>query len=371
MNGRNTHDGSTYDPRARDNRAYDTRAHDTRAHDSRSHDGSGRIVVRNLTKRFGPVEAVRDLSFTVEPGRVTGFLGPNGAGKTTTLRAALGLVIPTAGEVTINGVRYDQLGHPARVVGALLDSQGFHRARRARAHLKIYAAAIGVPDTRVDEVLTVVGLHGDGDRKVGGYSLGMRQRLSLATALLGDPRILVLDEPGSGLDPQGVAWLREFLRAFAATGRTVLVSSHQLAEVAQTVDHVVIINKGRQVYEGRLDQLQGDGRPKVRVLSSDATRLATALAGQGVTDIQSTPDGGLTVTGASATTVGDTALAAGVAIYGLTQERADLERQFLELTDARYQPGASASAGGPTGQPPGPPAAQPAGHPAGQDGPLA
>jgi ABC-2 type transport system ATP-binding protein len=315
-------------------------------HDRSAHDGSGRIVVRNLSKRFGPVDAVRDLSFTVEPGRVTGFLGPNGAGKTTTLRAALGLVIPTEGEVTINGVRYDQLGHPARIVGALLDSQGFHRARRARTHLKIYAAAIGVPDSRVDEVLTVVGLQGDGDRKVGGYSLGMRQRLSLATALLGDPRILVLDEPGSGLDPQGVAWLREFLRAFAATGRTVLVSSHQLAEVAQTVDHVVIINKGQRVYEGRLDQLHsGDDRPKVRVHSSDSTRLATALAGKGVTDIQSTSDGGLTVTGATATVVGDTALAAGVAIYGLTQERADLERQFLEMTDARYQPGVSAAVG--------------------------
>ena len=316
------------------------------SHDGSAHDGSGRIVVRNLSKSFGPVDAVRDLSFTVEPGRVTGFLGPNGAGKTTTLRAALGLVIPTAGEVTINGVRYDQLRHPARVVGALLDSQGFHRARRARSHLKIYAAAIGVPDSRVDEVLTLVGLHDDGDRKVGGYSLGMRQRLSLATALLGDPRILILDEPGSGLDPQGVAWLREFLRAFAATGRTVLVSSHQLAEVAQTVDQVVIISKGRQAYEGRLDQLaSGDDRPKVRVHSSDATRLATALAERGMTDIQSTPDGGLTVTGASSTIVGDTALAAGVAIYGLTQERADLERQFLELTEGRMQPGVATSVG--------------------------
>jgi ABC-2 type transport system ATP-binding protein len=314
--------------------------------DRDTHDGSGRIVVRKLNKSFGPVDAVRDLSFTVEPGRVTGFLGPNGAGKTTTLRAALGLVIPTSGEVTINGVRYDQLRHPARVVGALLDSQGFHQARRARAHLKIYAAAIGVPDSRVDEVLTLVGLRDDGDRKVGGFSLGMRQRLSLATALLGDPRILILDEPGSGLDPQGVAWLREFLRAFAATGRTVLVSSHQLAEVAQTVDQVVIISKGRQAYEGRLDQLRGgDVHPKVRVHSSDATRLATALAERGVTDIQSSADGALTVTGATATVVGDTALAAGVAIYGLTQERADLERQFLELTDGRQQPEVPAPVG--------------------------
>jgi ABC-2 type transport system ATP-binding protein len=307
------------------------------SHEGRAHDGTGRIVVRDLSKRFGSVEAVRDLSFTVEPGRVTGFLGPNGAGKTTTLRAALGLVTPTSGEVTVNGVRYDQLPRPATVVGAVLDSQGFHRGRTGRAHLRIYAAAIGAADERVAEVLALVGLTDAADRKVGGYSLGMRQRLSLATALLGDPRILVLDEPGSGLDPQGVAWLRSFLRAFAAGGRTVLVSSHQLAEVSQTVDHVVIISRGRQVYEGRLDQLHGDGRPRVHVVSADATRLATALAEQGITDIQSTPDGGLSVTGATAVTVGDTALAARIAVYGLTQERTDLERQFLELTTGQYQ----------------------------------
>jgi ABC-2 type transport system ATP-binding protein len=309
-----------------------------------AHDGSGRIVVRNLSKRFGPVEAVRDLSFTVDPGRVTGFLGPNGAGKTTTLRAALGLVTPSGGEVTVNGVRYGQLPHPARVVGALLDSQGFHRARKARATLRIHAAAVGVPDTRVDEVLELVGLSSAADRKVGDFSLGMRQRMALAVALLGDPRILVLDEPGSGLDPQGVAWLRGFLRAFAAGGRTVLVSSHQLAEVAQTVDHVVIISQGRQVYEGRLDHLQGDGRPRVQVRASDPTRLATALAEHGVTDIQSGSEGALSVTGASVTLVGDTALSAGVAIYGLTEQRTDLERQFLELTSDQYRPGPVGSA---------------------------
>jgi ABC-2 type transport system ATP-binding protein len=314
-----------------------------------AHDGSGRIVVRNLSKRFGLVQAVRDLSFTVDPGRVTGFLGPNGAGKTTTLRAALGLVTPTAGEVTVNGVRYDQLPHPARVVGALLDSQGFHRARRARSTLRIHAAAIGMPDSRVDEVLELVGLTSAADRKVGEFSLGMRQRLALAVAVLGDPRILVLDEPGSGLDPQGVAWLRGFLRAFASGGRTVLVSSHQLAEVAQTVDHVVIISKGQQVYEGRLDQLQGDGRPRVQVQCADATRLATALAERGVTDIQSGADGSLSVTGTTVTVVGDTALAAGVAIYGLTEQRTDLERQFLDLTAGQYQPAESGSLTGPEG----------------------
>jgi ABC-2 type transport system ATP-binding protein len=300
-------------------------------------DGSGRIVVRNLTKRFGPIEAVRDLTFTVEPGQVTGFLGPNGAGKTTTLRAALGLLTPTEGEVTINGARYEQLDSPARVVGALLDSNGFHRARRAAAHLRIYTAAVGVPDRRADEVLALVGLTDAANRRIGGFSLGMRQRLALATALLGDPQVLILDEPGSGLDPEGVAWLRGFLRSFAATGRTVLVSSHQLAEISQTVDQVVIISQGSRVFEGRLDQLRGDTLERVHVRCSDPARLATALAERGVTDIVSTPDDGLTITGATTTTVGDVALAAGVAIYGMVPERTDLEQRFLALTAGQFQ----------------------------------
>jgi ABC-2 type transport system ATP-binding protein len=330
-----------------------------------NNDGSGRIVVRNLTKRFGPVEAVRDLSFTVEPGQVTGFLGPNGAGKTTTLRAALGLITPSEGEVTINGIRYDQLGSPATVVGALLDSGGFHRARGARAHLRIYTAAIGVPDRRADEVLALVGLTDAANRKIGGFSLGMRQRLALATALLGDPQVLILDEPGSGLDPEGVAWLRNFMRSFASTGRTVLVSSHQLAEVAQTVDQVVIISQGTRVFEGRLEQLRGDTQERVHVRCSDPAKLATALAEHGVTDIQHTPDDGLMITGAPSTTVGDVALAAGVAIYAMAQERTDLEQQFLALTAGQYQARAPY---GPGGYPPpapgfGPPG--PAGFPGG------
>ncbi|MDT7624141.1 MAG: type transport system ATP-binding protein [Pseudonocardiales bacterium] len=348
-----------------------------------NNDGSGRIVVRNLTKRFGPVEAVRDLSFTVEPGQVTGFLGPNGAGKTTTLRAALGLLTPTDGEVTVNGVRYEQLGSPAKVVGALLDSNAFHHSRRARAHLRIYTAAIGVPDQRADEVLALVGLTDAANRKIGGFSLGMRQRLALATALLGDPRILILDEPGSGLDPEGVAWLRGFMRSFAGSGRTVLVSSHQLAEVAQTVDQVVIISQGARVFEGKLDQLRGDAQERVQVRCSDPTRLATALAEHGVTDIQSSPDDGLTIIGATSVTVGDVALAAGVAIYRMAQERTDLEQQFLQLTTAQYQPRgpyaqpgylpAQPGAFGPPAQPPGaygPPAQPPGafGPPAQQPG---
>jgi len=304
-------------------------------------DDTGRILVRRLRKRFGAVEAVRDLSFTVEPGRVTGFLGPNGAGKTTTLRIAVGLIRPNDGEVTINGLRYEQLPHPARMVGAVLDSQGFHRSRRARAHLRCYTAAIGVPDQRVDDVLTLVGLADAADRKVGGFSLGMRQRLALATALLGDPQVLILDEPGAGLDPEGVAWLRGFLRSFAASGRTVLVSSHQLAEIEQTVDHVVIISQGAQVFEGRVDQLGGGSTSRLRVQCSDQVKLAIVLAERGITNIQAQPDGALAVTGASSTTVGEVALAAGVAIYGIAEQRADLERHFFELTSGQYQPSQS------------------------------
>ncbi|MGH3494170.1 MAG: ATP-binding cassette domain-containing protein, partial [Sciscionella sp.] len=195
------------------------------------HDNSGRIVVERISKQFGQVNAVSELGFVVNPGSVTGFIGPNGSGKTTTLRMILGLVTPTSGHATINGVPYDHLGSPAREVGAVLEAQGFHPKRSARAHLRIYCAAMNLPDNRAEVVLDLVGLGAAGERKVGGFSLGMRQRLALATALLGDPRILVLDEPANGLDPEGIAWMRTFLRAFAGGGRTVLVSSHLLAEL--------------------------------------------------------------------------------------------------------------------------------------------
>ena len=322
-----------------------------------SGEGAGRIVVRNLRKRFGTVEAVRDLSFTVEPGKVTGFLGPNGAGKTTTLRIALGLVAPTEGEATVNGVRYDQLVSPATVVGAVLDTQGFHRSRTGRAHLRVYTAAIGVPDQRADEVLALVGLTEAANRNVGGFSLGMRQRLALATALLGDPRVLVLDEPGSGLDPEGLAWLRAFLRSFASSGRTVLVSSHQLAEVEQTVDHVVIISRGTRVFEGSLEQLGGGVHAPLQVQCADQVKLATALAERGITDVRAVPQGGLAVGGTSSTAVGEIALAAGVAIYGIAEQRTDLERRFFELTSGQYQP--SSSYGGPPDLQHAPPAGLP------------
>jgi len=214
------------------------------------------VSVQGLTKRFGAVTAVRDLTFEV-PAGVTGFLGPNGAGKTTTLRMLLGLVQPTAGTATIGGRRYADLPHPRRVVGALLEASGFHPGRSAREHLIILARYGGIGVERVDPVLDEVGLGADAGRRVGGYSLGMRQRLGLAAALLGNPEVLLLDEPGNGLDPAGMSWLRGLLRDLAGQGRTVIISSHVLAEVAQTVDRVVIVNAGTLRYAGPLDELSG------------------------------------------------------------------------------------------------------------------
>jgi ABC-2 type transport system ATP-binding protein len=300
------------------------------------HDGTGRIVVQNLTKQFGQVTAVQNLSFTVEPGTVTGFLGPNGAGKTTTLRMLLGLVTPTAGTSLINGRPFNQLGNPARVVGAVLEAQGFHPKRTARNHLRVYAAAIGVPDQRADQVLQLVGLGGAADRKAGGFSLGMKQRLALATALLGDPQVLVLDEPSNGLDPEGIAWLRTFLQSFARGGRTVLISSHLLAEVEQTVDQVVIVSRGQAMYYGPLEQLRRSQQSRVLVQPSDGNALVAALQAQGVTAIEQTPDGRLAVTGAEAKRVADIALQAGVSIYGIQEEQVDLERLFFQLTNGQY-----------------------------------
>ena len=218
------------------------------------------VSVNSLTKRFGDVVAVDDLTFGLDAGTVTGFLGPNGAGKTTTLRVLLGLADPTAGEALVFGRRYRELDQPSRRVGAVLESNDFHPGRTGRDHLRALALAAEIAPSRVDEVLDLVELAGNADRRVGTYSLGMRQRLGLAGALLGDPELLVLDEPANGLDPAGVHWLRSFLRNFAEAGRTVLVSSHILAEVAQTVDQVLIIDRGRLVATARLDELTGSGQ---------------------------------------------------------------------------------------------------------------
>ncbi len=288
------------------------------------------VAVAGLSKQFGDVRAVDDLSFTVAPGRVTGFLGPNGAGKTTTLRMLLGLVAPTAGRATIGGRPYAELPHPAAVIGAALEASGFHPGRTGRDHLRVLARQTGVPDARADEALAQVGLTTAGGRRVGGYSLGMRQRLSLAGAMLGDPGVLLLDEPANGLDPEGVAWLRGFLRYLAGEGRTVLVSSHVLAEVAQTVDDVVIIRQGRLVRQAPLAELLDNGG-EVVVRTPQAQRLAELLveAGHAV----STPEPGLlVVTGASAPDVGRAALAGQVELHELRTRTTDLEQVFLDLT---------------------------------------
>ena len=300
------------------------------------HDGSGRISVQNLSKQFGTVNAVQNLSFTVEPGTVTGFLGPNGAGKTTTLRMLLGLVTPTAGTATINGRPHDQLGNPARVVGSVLENEGFHPARTARNHLRVYAAAIGMPDQRADEVLGLVGLSSAADRKAGGFSLGMKQRLALATALLGNPQVLVLDETANGLDPEGILWLRNFLRAYAREGRSVLVSSHLLNEVEQTIDQVVIISQGMTRYYGSLDQLRKSQQSRVLVQPADANALVAALQEGGFTQVSPTPDGRVAVVGATVQQIGDITAKAGIAVYGMQEEHADLERLFFQLTAGQF-----------------------------------
>ncbi|MGN6130928.1 MAG: ATP-binding cassette domain-containing protein [Nocardioidaceae bacterium] len=286
------------------------------------------LEVVGLSKRFGSTLAVDDLSFTVRPGVVTGFLGPNGAGKTTTLRCLLGLVRPDAGTATIGGRAYRDLADPLRMVGAALEAASFHPGRSARAHLQVRALAAGIDVARCDELLTLVGLSEVAGRRVSGFSLGMRQRLALAQALLGDPPVLLLDEPANGLDPAGIAWLRGFLRALAGEGRTVLVSSHVLGEVQQTVDDVVVIARGRLVRQGRLADLRdGSGAVLVRTPHPDALRAALAPA-----LVEGLADGRLRVSGLGAEQVGHLAFEHGVELHELTAQEEDLERLFLEMT---------------------------------------
>jgi len=287
-----------------------------------------RIDVVGLTKRFGEVLALDDLTFSVRPGVVTGFLGPNGAGKTTTLRCLLGLVTPTAGSVTLDGRAYRDVENPLRTVGAALEAASFHPGRSARAHLQVMALAARLPASRVDEVLLQVGMTEFADRRVGGYSLGMRQRLALAQALLGDPPVLVLDEPANGLDPAGIAWLRQFLRALAQEGRTVVVSSHVLSEVQQTVDDVVVIARGRLVRQGTLADLES-GPAAVLVRTPTPALLRDALGSTyPVTEV----DGRLRVDGGTTDQVGHLAHSAGVELHELTAEASDLEKVFLRMT---------------------------------------
>ncbi len=287
------------------------------------------IEISGLTKRFGEVTAVDDLSFVVQPGEVTGFLGPNGAGKTTTLRCLLGLVAPSAGSATIGGRPYAELSQPLQTVGSVLESSSFHPGRSALRHLEVLALAAGIPRSRAADVLGLVGLAEFGERRVGGYSLGMRQRLGLAAALLGDPGVLILDEPSNGLDPAGIAWLRGFLRTLAAEGRTVLVSSHVLTEVQQTVDRVVVLARGRLIREGTLAELEA-GPSVVDVSTPSPDALAAALHGEGL-DVE-TRASAVRVTGATAAEVGHLAFVAGIELHALTDRAEDLEKVFLQLT---------------------------------------
>jgi ABC-2 type transport system ATP-binding protein len=318
------------------------------------------VAVEALVKRFGSTTAVDGLSFTVAPGRIVGFLGPNGAGKTTTLRALLGLVSPTSGRALVDGRPYRELDDPVRAVGAVLENARFHPGRTGRAHLRILAAAGGVPASRVEEVLALVGLPDDGGRRTGGYSLGMRQRLSLAAALLGDPRVLVLDEPANGLDPQGIRWLRDVLRALADQGRAVLVSSHVLAEIAQTVDDVIVIGRGRLVAQGSVEELTRRSSSGVRVRAPDRRHLAAALAAQGAR-VEADPGAppatagtlAFVARGITAERVGELAAEHGMVLHELTPLAATLEDVFLELTgDASLA--APSVPGPPAGVPPAP-----------------
>ncbi|MFX0538076.1 ABC transporter ATP-binding protein [Ornithinimicrobium sp. Y1847] len=314
--------------------------------------GTG-ISVRGLTKTFGTFRAVDTLTFEVQPGRITGFLGPNGAGKTTTLRMLLGLIRPTSGDALIGGRRYTDLPDPMGTVGAALEATGFHPGRSGRNHLRVLAAAQGLPDSRVDELLELVGIPAAARKKAGAYSMGMRQRLGLASALLGDPQVLLLDEPANGLDPEGIRWMRGFLRHLAHDqGKTVLISSHLLSEVEQTVEDVIIIANGHLVREGTIDELHGE--PTARVATSNPAALAEALGRAG---IGSHPEEGasgqpavIAETG-DLRAVGDVALAAGLPIYELRPMRTDLERLFLQLTESPEHRNRNLGAGAGAGQP--------------------
>ncbi|SCE81534.1 ABC-2 type transport system ATP-binding protein [Micromonospora viridifaciens] len=300
--------------------------------------GTGQIVVSGLTKQYKNVRAVDNLSFTVEPGRVTGFLGPNGAGKTTTLRMLLNLVTPTAGQATISGHRYADLADPLRSVGAVLEASSAHKGRTGINHLRVICAAAGLPRERADEALAMVGLTPAAKRKFKGYSLGMKQRLGIAAAMLGNPQVLILDEPANGLDPEGIRWMRGFLKGLATEGRTVLVSSHLLSEMQLLADDVVIIAAGRLVRQGPVDQVIGSMAhgTRVRVRTPQAEELAAALREQSAT-VDRDDHGALLVTGLDAPAVGRAALAAKIELHELTTERPDLEGVFLELTAGKAE----------------------------------
>jgi ABC-2 type transport system ATP-binding protein len=309
------------------------------------------ITAHSLTKRFGATTAVDDLTFEVPPGVVTGFLGPNGSGKSTTMRMIMGLDVPDSGSALIGGQPYNQLAWPLREVGGLLDARAYHPARTARNHLRWLALSNDIPLRRVDEVLDQTGLTSVANKRAGKFSLGMSQRLGIAATLLGDPGVLLFDEPVNGLDPEGIRWVRHFLRGLAAEGRTVFVSSHLISEMSLTADRLVVIGRGRLIVETDVeDFVLRSGGGSVRLVSPDAAAFAPALAAAGAT-LSSVEEGSLTVEGLSASQIGDLAFRDGVRIHELTPVAASLEDAFMELTqdEVEYRPstmaGAAAAAG--------------------------
>lgn len=297
------------------------------------------IVAENLTKQFGAKQAVSDVSFTVQPGRVTGFLGPNGAGKSTTMRMIVGLDRPTHGHVTVNGRAYTSMRSPLTEVGVLLDAKAVHTGRTATNHLRAMAATHGIPRSRVDEVIDITGLASVARKRAGGFSLGMGQRLGIAAALLGDPHTLILDEPVNGLDPEGVLWVRRFVRHAASEGRTVLLSSHLMSEMAMTADHIIVLGRGRVIADASVKELVAQWtRTSVRVRSPQANELAQALIGPDVTVTSGEP-GYLEVTGIDAVQVGDLAAARGYTLHELSPATGTLEDAYLRLTgdDVEYK----------------------------------
>ena len=290
------------------------------------------IELHHVTKRYGHTVAVDDLSFEVRPGEVTGFLGPNGAGKSTTMRMIVGLDAPTSGTVTVDGRPYRELRFPLRHVGALLDAKAIHPGRSARDHLRWLADSNRISRRRVDEVLEIVGLTDVAPRRSGGFSLGMSQRLGIASALLGDPGTLLLDEPVNGLDPEGIQWIRQLLRSLAGEGRTILVSSHLMSEMSQTADRLIVVGRGSLIAEGTVDDVvRGSVNGHVRVDTTEPDRL-TALLADHHAHATAQPDGTLVVTGIEARDVGVLAAAAGITLYELTPQSASLEDAFFELT---------------------------------------
>lgn len=319
------------------------------------------IEAQGLTKRYGSTTAVDGASFTVQPGRVTGFLGPNGAGKSTTMRMIVGLDRPTAGNVTVNGKHYAEHRSPLTEVGALLEARAVHPGRTARSHLRAMAATHGIGNRRVDEVIELTGLGAVAGKRVGGFSLGMNQRLGVAVALLGDPHTLILDEPVNGLDPEGVIWVRTLVRYLASQGRTVFLSSHLMSEMAVTADHIIVIGRGHIIADAPVEQVvAGSTHATVRVRSPQASALAEVLQRSGST-VESSEPGVLQVVGATAETVGEAAAANGIVLHELTSVSGSLEDAYLALTaeEVEYHSGT----GGPVAPPTTPPAATPAAAP--------